>query len=129
MANRYAAGKKAFGFCDRCGFRAKLAEMKPEVVKQKVINNLVCRECWSPDHPQLMLGTYPVYDPQALRTPRPDTTYVQSGVLPDGSLGEGSRQIQWGWAPVGGGNSAVNPLTPNALLAHGQVGTVDVIIS
>mgnify|MGYP006410201977 CR=1 FL=1 len=44
-----------------------------------------------------------------------------------GALGEGSRQIQWGWNPVGfGGNSA---LTPNDLAAVGVVGTVGVTIS
>jgi len=72
---------------------------------------------------------YPVDDPQALRNPRRDTTYVTSGVLDDGSLGLGSRQIQWGWNPVGGSRSFDAPLTPNDLVAVGQVGTVTVTTS
>jgi hypothetical protein len=120
----FASGKKSIAVCDRCGFQFKLSELKSELVKQKRINNLVCRTCWTPDQPQLMLGAYPVDDPQAVRNPRPDMSYLQSG-----SFGEGSRQIQWGWAPVGGGNSVLNPMTPNALTAYGQVGTVTVSIS
>ena len=110
MSATYAAGKKAFGFCDRCGFRYALRKLKKEVVKTKVTGLLVCPECWSPDHPQLLLGTFPVYDPQALRNPRPDSL-------------EESRDTQWGWNPVG----ASNPLTPDALLATGYVGTVTVV--
>ena len=102
MGNRFAAGKKAIAMCDRCGQRFKLKTLKEEVIKTKRYNLLVCEECWDPDHPQLQLGMYPVDDPQALRNPRNDTTYVTSGVLSDGGIGGGSRQIQWGWNPVGG---------------------------
>lgn len=52
-----------------------------EVVKTKNINILVCSDCWDPDQPQLQLGMYPVQDPQAVRNPRPDTTYPQSRAL------------------------------------------------
>lgn len=86
----------------------------------------MCPECWDPDQPQLLLGMFPVDDPQAVRNPRPDTTYVQSGVLSDGSLGEGSRIIQWGWNPVGGSRGFDAGLTPNDLVATGAVGTVTV---
>lgn len=67
----YAEGKKAFGFCDRCGFRYKLRELKAETVNLASTNLLVCPECWDPDHPQNMLGRLRVDDPQALRNPRP----------------------------------------------------------
>ena len=33
----------------------------------------VCEECWEPDQPQNYLGSFPIYDPQALRDPRTDT--------------------------------------------------------
>jgi hypothetical protein len=126
MGNRFASNKIAIAICDRCGFRYRLRDLRELTVKTKKINLLVCNECWDPDHPQLQLGMYPVDDPQALRNPRPDTTYVTSGTLVDGNSGEGSRTIQWGWNPVGGASSFDAPLTPNALVAIGQLGTVTV---
>ena len=67
----YAKGKKAFGFCDRCGFRYDLKDLKPETVNLVSTNLLVCEECWDSDHPQNMLGRIKYDDPQALRNPRP----------------------------------------------------------
>jgi hypothetical protein len=126
MGNRFASGKIAIAMCDRCGFRYRLRDLQKLIIKTKQVNLLVCHECWDPDHPQLQLGMYPVDDPQALRNPRRDTTYVTSGTLADGNLGLGSRQIQWGWNPVGGSSGFDAPLTPNDLVAVGQVGTVTV---
>lgn len=127
MGNRFASNKIAIAICDRCGFRFRLRELRTLVIKTKQVNMLVCRECWEPDQPQLQLGMYPVDDPQGLRNPRPDNTYLQSGALADGSIGGGSRDIQWGWNPVGGARSYDDPLTPNDLVARGQVGTVSVV--
>ena len=127
MTNRFASGKNSIAVCDRCGQGFKLKELKTEVIKQRKYNLLVCNACWDPDQPQLMLGTFPVDDPQAVRDPRKDTTYYTSGVLADGSLGGGSRQIQWGWSPVGGASGFDTDLTPNDLIAAGQVGTVTVV--
>jgi hypothetical protein len=121
VPNRFASGKYAIAECDRCGFRFKLTQLKNLVVKTKNVNIMVCPTCWEPDHPQLQLGLYPVDDPQALRNPRPDISYVVSG-----QMGEGSRIIQWGWNPVGGGSS--DGLTPNTLVATGAVGTVTVVV-
>jgi hypothetical protein len=73
-----------------------------------------------------MLGTFPVDDPQALRNPRRDTTYVTSGVNAAGNLSGGSRDIQWGWNPVGGSRFFDDGLTPNYLVATTFVGTVTV---
>jgi hypothetical protein len=73
-----------------------------------------------------MLGTFPVDDPQALRNPRKDTTYVTSGVNANGNLSGGSRDIQWGWAPVGGASFNDVGLTPNYLIATTFVGTVSI---
>jgi hypothetical protein len=39
---------------------------------------------------------------------------------------DGSRQFQWGWNPVGGASSFDSVLTPNNLIAIGQVGTVTI---
>jgi hypothetical protein len=115
--------------CDRCGQQFKLKQLKTEIIKQRKYELLVCPECWDPDQPQLMLGTFPVDDPQALRNPRRDTTYFVSGVTVDGSLGGGSRDIQWGWAPVGGSRLFDDALTPNDLVATGFVGTVQVSVT
>jgi hypothetical protein len=84
---------------------------------------------------------YPVNDPQALRNPRPDTTYIQGGLtglqidtvgVPTqdvdafGTPSGGSRVIQWGWNPVGLNDPLGLSGLPNTLLGAGQVGTVTV---
>ena len=126
MGNRFASGKNAISECDRCGQRFKLKVLKTEIIKTKNYNLLVCPECWDPDHPQLQLGMYPVDDPQALRNPRPDRSYVVSGLLADGYNGGGSRIFQWGWNPVGGASSFDAGLTPNNLNLVVQLGTVTI---
>jgi len=126
MGNRFASGKIAIAICDRCGFRFRLRELRTLIVKTKQVNMLVCKQCWEPDQPQLQLGMYPVDDPQALRNPRNDNTYYQSGTTATGSIGEGSRNIQWGWNPVGGSRYFDDDLTPNNLVMTGTVGTVTV---
>jgi hypothetical protein len=128
MGNRFASGKNAIAECDRCGFRFKLKTLRKEIVKTKVYDLLVCPDCWNPDQPQLQLGMYPVDDPQGLRNPRPDRSYVASGLLADGYLGQGSRNIQWGWNPVGGAQFFDDLLTPNFLALAVQVGTVTIQI-
>jgi hypothetical protein len=142
MPNRFASGKYSIAQCDRCNFRYKLKELRTLTIKTKKVNILVCPECWEPDQPQLSLGLYPVDDPQAVRNPRPDTSYQVSGTsglqelltnsfAPEG-VGypeTGSRVFQWGWAPVGGASYFDTALTPNSLIAVGQVGTVTVNIT
>ena len=140
MGNRFASGKKAISECDRCGQRFLLKLLRREVIKGKNYDLLVCQECWDPDHPQLHLGEYPVDDPQALRNPRPDRSYVVSGLsglqivdststdqLAQGTLEGGSRIIQWGWAPVGGARSDDAGLTPNNLVLTVELGTLTVV--
>ena len=126
MGNRFASGKFSIAMCDRCGQRFKLKTLRKEVIKTKIYNLLVCQECWDPDHPQLQLGMYPVDDPQAVRNPRNDSTYVTSGVGTDGYVSGGSRNIQWGWNPVGGARANDAGLTPNYLVAVTSVGTVTI---
>ena len=85
---------------------------------------------------------YPVNDPQAVRDPRPDVSYLASGTNglqislnggtgPNGLGGQdmGSRIIQWGWNPVGGSRFFDNTLTPNDLIGKTQLGTVTVSIT
>jgi len=126
MGNRFASGKYSIAQCDRCGFRYKLKQLKMEVIKTKLYQLKVCPECWDPDHPQLQLGMYPVDDPQAVRQPRPDTTYDTAGLDVNGFPTGGSRDTQWGWNPVGGASSFDSVLTPNYLVATTAVGTVTI---
>ena len=127
MGNRFASGKIAIAICDRCGFRFRLRELRTLIIKTKQVNILVCQSCWEPDQPQLQLGMYPVDDPQALRNPRNDNTYYQSGVTDIGTNGGGSRDIQWGWNPVGMARGFDAELTPNNLVATTFVGTVTIV--
>jgi hypothetical protein len=140
MGQRFASGKNAIAQCDRCDQRFKLKLLRREIIKTKNYNLLVCPECWDPDQPQLQLGMYPVDDPQALREPRPDRSYYQSGqsglqILQTSSTTvngvgfpeTGSRVFQWGWSPVGGARSDDNGLTPNYLVLNVDIGTVTVV--
>jgi hypothetical protein len=124
MPSRFSSGKFSIAECDRCGFRYKLTQLKQLVIKTKNVNIKVCPECWEPDQPQLQLGLYPVNDPQAVRDPRPDVSYY-TDIGVNGGDG-GSRVIQWGWNPVGGARNFDSVLTPNNLIAQGQVGTVTI---
>jgi len=139
MANRYASGKFAIAECDRCGQRYMLKELKKEIIKTKLFQIKVCPECWDPDQPQLSLGLYPVYDPQAVREPRPDVSYYQSGtsglntnttsgtgVNQNGYPEEGSRVFQWGWNPVGGASWFDSGLTPNDLVLNFTLSSVTI---
>jgi len=139
MPSKYASGKHSIAECDRCGFRFKLKDLRKLTIKTKQVSIKVCQNCWEPDQPQLSLGLYPVNDPQAVREPRPDVSYRQSGysglqltetpgtsVDADGFPEGGSRVFQWGWAPVGGASSNDVGLTPNALTSRGVVGIVTV---
>ena len=129
MGNKFSSGKNAIAECDRCGFRYKLTELQPLTIKTKVTNIIVCPSCWEPDQPQLQLGMYPVNDPQAVRNPRPDNSYVTSGVGDDGYPSGGSRIIQWGWNPVGGSRQFDTALTPNNLALTVSIGTVTIAVT
>jgi len=126
MGNMFSSGKHSIAECDRCGQQYKLKRLKFEVVKTKLYQLKVCEACWDPDQPQLQLGMYPIEDPQAVRQPRPDTTYVTSGLNSLGFPAGGSRDIQWGWAPVGGASQFDVGLTPNYLVGVTSVGTVTI---
>jgi len=137
MPSKFSSGKYAIAECDRCDGRYMLKELRTQIVKTKPFQIKVCKECWDPDQPQLSLGLYPVNDPQAVRDPRPDVSYLVSGNnglqtsttggnTPSGfgNPDMGSRVFQWGWNPVGGGSNW--PQTPNDLVSGVVLGTVTV---
>jgi hypothetical protein len=82
MSRAFASGNDAIAECDICGFRYKLKQLRELVVNEVTTNIKACPECWNEDHPQLLLGKYPIDDPQAIRDPRPDFAgYEQSRKL------------------------------------------------
>lgn len=101
---RYAAGKRAWGICDRTGFRYPLKDLVPEYRNGVRTGSLVGRDQVDPDHPQNFIGRARTDDAQSLRNPRPD---VNPG-----------REF-FGWDPVG------HPL----VRMRGEVGLVTVEIS
>lgn len=134
MGNRFSSARHSIAECDRCGFRYKLKDLKKLVIKTKQVTIKVCQTCWEPDQPQLQLGMYPVDDPQAVREPRPDNSYRQSGytglqLTTNTDFGDpsgGSRVFQWGWRPVGGASANDAGLTPNALAVLCVTGSVTI---
>ena len=90
----YTAGKKAFGFCDRCGFRYPLKELKVEYANDVRTGLKTCPICYDPDHPQLKVGKNKVEEAFALDHARPDANV------------EESRKI-FAWKPVGGANTQI----------------------
>lgn len=136
---KYASGKHSIAECDRCGQRYMLTQLRKLTIKTKMVSIKVCPECWEPDQPQLQLGMYPVYDPQAVREPRPDVSYylsgnnglqiVNTGATATNAAGTpeaGSRIFQWGWSPVGGSRANDAGLTPNNLVLTVGLGTVTI---
>ena len=111
----YANGKKAFGFCDRTGFRYPLRDLVPQIEDGRPNGLLVGRDVLDKDNPQLQLGRIRTTDPQALRNPRPDRDLNESRGLS-------------AFDPVGGGNTALGSRTVG-LDMFGQVGRVEVQIS
>jgi hypothetical protein len=86
--NAFASGKHAHGFCDRCGFRYKLSELRAESVNRVNVGNSICPTCYDVDHEQYSLQHMDFHDPQALRNPAGDNAL------------EASRKF-FGWNPVG----------------------------
>lgn len=84
----YARGSKAFGYCDKTGFRYPLKDLVPEIVNGRRTGFKVGRDVLDPDHPQNFIGRVKSSDAQSLYDPRPDTALAQSRAL-------------WGWNPVG----------------------------
>lgn len=83
----YARGSKAFGFCDKTGFRYPLRDLVYEYVNGQRTGFKVGRDVADPDHPQNFLGRVKANDPQSLYQPRPDTARAEANAL-------------WGWNPI-----------------------------
>jgi hypothetical protein len=144
MSGAFASKKNAISECGVCGFQYKLTTLKPLTIKGRPTEILACKVCWVKENPQIFTGTFPVYDPQAIEDPRPDTTYWQSGwtglqvdtinptnpsaLLSFGYPGEGSRVIQWGWNPVGLNNPLDLSGLEDYLEATASVGSVTVTV-
>ena len=122
MSNKFTTNKNAIADCDVCGFQFKLRTLKSLFVRETKTNILACNECWNPDQPQNLQGMYPVSDPQAVRNPRPDQSFNDNNIT-------GSRDIQWGYNPVGGARPPANEFTPNDLVVTTVVADVTITIT
>jgi hypothetical protein len=122
MSNKFTTNKNAIADCDVCGFQFKLKTLKSLFVRKTKTNILACNECWNPDQPQNLQGMYPVSDPQAVRNPRPDQSFNDNNIT-------GSRDIQWGYNPVGGARPPANEFTPNDLVVTTVVADVTITIT
>jgi hypothetical protein len=80
--------KKAFGFCDRTGFRYELKDLVEQYENEEPTGLLVGKDMVDIDHEQLRLGEVDASDPQTLENPRPDQSLDQSRRL-------------FSWKPVG----------------------------
>lgn len=84
------AFKKAYGFCDRTGFRYPLKDLVYEYKDRQRTGLLIGRDQVDKDHPQYRLGEVNTDDPKPIPNPRPDTNLDESRALT-------------AWNPVGGG--------------------------
>lgn len=108
-------GKRAFGFCDRTGFRYKLTDLVPQIENQRPTGLLVGRDVVDVDQPQLQLGRIAFTDNEALRNPRPDRALDESREL-------------FAFNPVGGGVTELGSFTVG-LDIQGNLGEIKVVIS
>lgn len=101
----FANGLKAKAICDVCGLAVPYGSLRALVVNLMQTNVRACRECWTPDHPQLQAGKNVPVDAQQLRDPRPERRH------------ENITNIRWHWNPV------------YALEAQSQLGAVSVVVT
>jgi hypothetical protein len=85
--SKYARAKKAFGFCDKTGFRYLLKDLVYEIKDGVKTGFRVGKDVVDPDHPQNFLGRVRINDPQALRDPRPDR-FTESALFKYPALNE-----------------------------------------
>ena len=105
MPSKFASSRNALAICDICGFQYRLGELRNLVKKNKITELKACPECWNPDQPQNRLGEFPVDDPQAVRTPRPD------------------------FAELPASRAHVEPVDPSIVVGFGKVGVVTISIA
>jgi len=94
----FAKGSKAFGFCDRTGFRYPLKDLVEQYENGQPNGLLVGRDMVDIDQEQLRLGDVDASDPQSLKNPRPDQNLAEQRGL-------------FAWNPVGGGVTAYGSST------------------
>jgi hypothetical protein len=68
----FSSGKHAKAYCDRCGDKHYLNDLKLEWTGLKV-----CDECWDPKDPLEFPTNFPI-DPEAIENPRPGSE-VEAG--------------------------------------------------
>lgn len=85
-----AQGKKAYGFCDRSGFRYPLKDLVPQIENRRRNGMMVGRDMLDIDHEQLRLDEVNASEDISLKDPRPDRELTETRSL-------------WAWDPVGGG--------------------------
>lgn len=78
MPTSFARGSKAWGHCQRCGFRYKLSQL---VSDGQVEGLRVCTSCYDPRHPQEDIPR--IHDPIALRHATGDMDAAAANVLPE----------------------------------------------
>lgn len=76
----YAKASKAYGFCDKTGFRYPLKDLVYEYKDGVRTGFRVGKDVVDPDQPQNFLGRVKIFDPQTLPDPRPDR-YTDSAVI------------------------------------------------
>ena len=78
--SKKAAGKFAYGFCDKTGLRYPLHRLKEEYVQGHPTGLRVGDDVFDPDHPQNWIGKLKLAlpDPQNLWHPRPDLSEQES---------------------------------------------------
>ena len=106
---KYATGKKAFGFCDRTGFRYLLKDLKREFIGGNRTGFMVGKDVWDKDQGQNFQGRYKFIDAQALPFSRPDSNMAESRRL-------------FAFNPVGNGNANGD----GNLIIEGDIGKVNV---
>lgn len=107
--------RKAFGYCDRTGFRYPLNKLVDQYENRKPTGLRVGSDQLDIDHEQLQLGDVDANDPQTLRDPRPDLSQEESRVLT-------------AWNPVGGGQTEFGSRTVG-LTTELSIGKVTIEVS
>ena len=113
--SQFSKGSKAFGYCDRTGFRYPINELVEQYENGRPNGLRVGKDVLDEDHPQLRLSEVKASDPQRLQHPRPDTSQAESRGM-------------WAWNPVGGGISELGTMTVG-LDMSAEVGRVTVSAS
>jgi hydrogenase maturation factor HypF (carbamoyltransferase family) len=69
----FVKGKYAYGYCDKCGSRWPINDLKFETENMVLTKRRTCPDCFDEDHPQNLLGKLRIYDPMSIKDARPET--------------------------------------------------------